>query len=68
MDNPLLDFSGLPRFAQFKPEFVTPAVDKLLLKSAGRPPRRWLRAIAATKPAALPFGRASTNASTPSAA
>ena len=25
--NPLLDFSGLPRFAEFKPEFVTPAVD-----------------------------------------
>jgi len=28
--NPLLDFSGLPRFAAFKPEFVTPAVDELL--------------------------------------
>ena len=28
--NPLLDFSGLPRFAEFKPEFVTPAVDRLL--------------------------------------
>jgi oligopeptidase A len=28
--NPLLDFSGLPRFADFKPEFVTPAVDRLL--------------------------------------
>ncbi|WP_310448293.1 M3 family metallopeptidase [Thiobacillus sp.] len=28
--NPLLDFSGLPRFAEFKPEFVTPAVDQLL--------------------------------------
>jgi oligopeptidase A len=30
MDNPLLDFSGLPRFAEFKPEFVTPAIDRLL--------------------------------------
>jgi oligopeptidase A len=30
MDNPLLDFSGLPRFAEFKPEFVTPAIDQLL--------------------------------------
>ena len=30
-----------------------PAVDKLLLKSAGRPPRRWLRAIVATKPTVL---------------
>ncbi|MFO7542373.1 MAG: M3 family metallopeptidase [Thiobacillus sp.] len=28
--NPLLDFSGLPRFAEFKPEFVTPAIDTLL--------------------------------------
>ena len=28
--NPLLDFSGLPRFAAFKPEHVTPAVDELL--------------------------------------
>ena len=28
--NPLLDFSGLPRFADFKPEHVTPAVDTLL--------------------------------------
>ncbi len=28
--NPLLDFSGLPRFAEFKPEAVTPAVDQLL--------------------------------------
>ncbi|UCH48189.1 MAG: M3 family metallopeptidase [Betaproteobacteria bacterium] len=28
--NPLLDFSGLPRFADFKPEFVGPAVSQLL--------------------------------------
>ncbi len=28
--NPLLDFSGLPRFSEFKPEFVTPAIDQLL--------------------------------------
>ena len=28
--NPLLDFSGLPRFAEFKPEFVAPALDQLL--------------------------------------
>ncbi|HQS99317.1 MAG TPA: M3 family metallopeptidase [Thiobacillus sp.] len=28
--NPLLDFSALPRFAEFKPEFVTPAIDQLL--------------------------------------
>jgi len=29
--NPLLDFSALPRFSEFKPEFVTPAVDQLLV-------------------------------------
>ena len=28
--NPLLDFSGLPRFSEFKPELVTPAIDQLL--------------------------------------
>ncbi|MGB8516706.1 MAG: M3 family metallopeptidase [Gallionella sp.] len=28
--NPLLDFSGLPRFAQIKPEHVAPAIEKLL--------------------------------------
>ena len=28
--NPLLDFSGLPRFADIKPEHVTPAVEALL--------------------------------------
>ena len=29
-DNPLLDFSGLPRFGELKPEHVTPAMDRLL--------------------------------------
>jgi oligopeptidase A len=28
--NPLLDFTGLPRFIEIKPEHVTPAVDQLL--------------------------------------
>ena len=28
--NPLLDFSGLPRFSEFHPDQVTPAVDQLL--------------------------------------
>ena len=28
--NPLLDFSGLPRFSDFKTEYVSPAVDTLL--------------------------------------
>ena len=31
--NPLLDFSGLPRFAEFKPELVTPAVEELLAQN-----------------------------------
>jgi len=30
--NPLLDCSGLPRFTEFKPEFVAPAVDALLVE------------------------------------
>ena len=28
--NPLLDFSGLPRFSEFHPDQVTPAIDQLL--------------------------------------
>ncbi len=31
--NPLLDFSGLPHFDAFKPEFVAPAVDQLLAEN-----------------------------------
>jgi oligopeptidase A len=30
VSNPLLDFSGLPRFAELKPEHVAPALDQLL--------------------------------------
>ncbi|AEJ00452.1 peptidase M3A and M3B thimet/oligopeptidase F [Nitrosomonas sp. Is79A3] len=30
MSNPLLDFSGLPRFAEIKDEHITPAIDVLL--------------------------------------
>ncbi len=30
MDNPLLDFSGLPRFADIRPDHIAPAVDRLL--------------------------------------
>jgi oligopeptidase A len=33
--NPLLDFSGLPRFGDFKPEHVSPAVDTLLAENRG---------------------------------
>jgi oligopeptidase A len=31
--NPLLDFSGLPRFGQIKPEHVAPAIEQLLVES-----------------------------------
>ena len=31
--NPLLDFSGLPRFTEFKPDLVTPALDQLLAEN-----------------------------------
>jgi oligopeptidase A len=31
--NPLLDFSGLPRFADIRPEHVAPAIDQLLLEN-----------------------------------
>lgn len=46
--NPLLDFSGLPRFADFKSDCVTPAVDTLL--SENRALISWLAApdVAAT--------------------
>ena len=32
-DNPLLDFSGLPRFDAIRPEHVTPAIDELLAQN-----------------------------------
>src|SRR5205085_8085519 len=41
--NPLLDFSGLPRFADFKPQFVSPAVDTLLAEN-----RALIESLAAT--------------------
>ena len=31
--NPLLDFSGLPRFAQIRPEHVAPAIEQLLAEN-----------------------------------
>ena len=30
MENPLLDFSGLPRFAAIRPEHVVPAIESLV--------------------------------------
>ena len=33
MTNPLLDFSGLPRFAEINNDHITPAIEKLLKDS-----------------------------------
>jgi oligopeptidase A len=46
LSNPLLDFSGLPRFADIRPEHVAPAVDQLLAE--GREVIRSLADVAAT--------------------
>ena len=46
LSNPLLDFSGLPRFADIRPEHVAPAVDQLLAE--GREVIRGLADVAAT--------------------
>lgn len=46
--NPLLDFSGLPRFADFRPEYVTPAVDALLAENRALIARLASPAIPAT--------------------
>ena len=34
--NPLLDFSGLPRFREIRAEHVAPALDQLLAKNRAR--------------------------------
>jgi oligopeptidase A len=46
--NPLLDFSGLPRFADIKTEHVTPAVDHLLAEGRAVIERVSAEATAAT--------------------
>ena len=64
--NPLLDFSGLPRFAEFKPEFVTPAVDQLLAEAraavehamAAETPAEWDAFVAPLEDANEKLGRA----------
>ena len=35
--NPLLDFSGLPRFDLIQPEHVSPAIEQLIADAAGLP-------------------------------
>jgi oligopeptidase A len=64
--NPLLDFSGLPRFADFKLEYVTPAVDQLLAENrsllqrlvAGTEPATWQNLVAPLEDANERLGRA----------
>ena len=34
-DNPLLDFAGLPRYAELRPEHVAPAIDLLIAEARG---------------------------------
>ena len=45
--NPLLDFSGLPRFTEFQSEAVTPALDQLLAENRSLVQRLGNRAIPA---------------------
>src|SRR5207237_10125275 len=62
--NPLLDFSGLPRFAELKPEHVAPATDELLAQgrdavaAALEAPATWDAFIAPLEDANERIGRA----------
>ena len=63
-NNPLLDFSGLPRFADIKPEHVTPAVDLLLsdgrstVTAVSSAPATWEGFVAPLEDANERIGRA----------
>lgn len=65
-DNPLLDFSGLPRFGQIRPEHITPALDTLLAQAQDAidqatddaTPATWLDVVEATEAATEPLSRA----------
>jgi oligopeptidase A len=62
--NPLLDFSGLPRFNEILPEHITPAVDELLVAAraavakAVQAPARWESFVAPLEDANERLGRA----------
>jgi oligopeptidase A len=62
--NPLLDFSGLPRFADIKPEQVTPAIDLLLsdgrstVDAVMKSPSTWEGFVAPLEDANERIGRA----------
>ncbi|MDR7007240.1 M3 family metallopeptidase [Paraburkholderia strydomiana] len=65
-DNPLLDFSDLPRFGDIRPEHVTPALDVLLadaaaaVERAARPitPASWADVVEPVERATEPLSRA----------
>ena len=63
-NNPLLDFSGLPRFADIKPQHVTPAIELLLsdarstVKAAENAAPTWDAFIAPLEDANERLGRA----------
>src|SRR5690348_11255478 len=62
--NPLLDFSGLPRFAELKPEHVGPAIDTLLAEgraavaAAEKADATWDASVAPLEDANERIGRA----------
>lgn len=64
--NPLLDFTDLPRFAEIRPEHISPALDVLLADAqAGvtraedpATPATWASAVEALEAATEPLGRA----------
>ena len=65
-DNPLLDFTGLPRFDDIRPEHVTPALDVLLADAkaavdrAAQPmtPAQWSDVVEPVERASEPLSRA----------
>ncbi|MFM0416278.1 M3 family metallopeptidase [Paraburkholderia aromaticivorans] len=65
-DNPLVDFSDLPRFGQIRPEHVTPALDVLLadaaaaVERAAQPitPASWADVVEPVERATEPLSRA----------
>jgi len=62
--NPLLDFSGLPRFAEVKPEHVAPAIDELIaegrktIEAVKQAPPTWPAFVAPLEDANERLGRA----------
>ncbi|HEX3379458.1 MAG TPA: M3 family metallopeptidase [Paraburkholderia sp.] len=65
-DNPLLDFSDLPRFGDIRPEHVTPALDVLLADAAAAveraalpvTPASWAEVVEPVERATEPLSRA----------